>query len=289
MTNDLGVWFPTEALSGEQAAGFAERVEALGYSTLWIGETFGRDPFAHIAHLAHAAKTLRFATGIANVYNRHPGVMKQAANTLAEQTGGRFTLGLGVSSPAIVERQRGLDYSRPLRYISTYLDDYEAALYMSVEPPSPVKVVLAAVGPKMLALAGERSAGAHTYNISPAHTAMAREILGEGPELLVEQKVLLCTEPAKAREAAAKALKFYLRAPGYRRGWNRLGFSDEQIDSFDDGFVDAIVAWGDEAALRRRVDEHFAAGATHVCIQPVDPGQSFGQPDWDALEALAPG
>ena len=107
---DRGVWNAPEGLTGVELVAFARWVEELGYSTLWLGETFGRDPFAQLAAIGAATDTVTLATGIANIYNRHPGVMLQGANTVAEQTGGRMLLGLGVSSPAIVSRVRGIDY-----------------------------------------------------------------------------------------------------------------------------------------------------------------------------------
>src|SRR2546423_71303 len=192
--------------------------------------------------------------------------MKQGANTVAEATGGRFVLGLGVSSPQIVERGRGVPYSKPLTTMREDLDTLEGARYLSVPPPHEVPVVLAALGPKMLALAAERTAGAHTYNVTPEHTATARQIMGPDAALCVEQKVILSTDAAQARATAGRVLKFYQRAPGYRQNWNRLGFSDEDIDQLSDRFLDAMVAWGDENAIRGRVDAHFEAGANHPRI-----------------------
>lgn len=285
---DVGVWFAPEALPAAATAAFAQRVEQLGYSTLWVGETFGRDPFAQLAYLGQHTSTLRLATGIANVYHRHPGVMLQGANTVAEQTGGRMLLGLGVSSPVIVNKVRGIEYDKPLSFLRTYLDAMEASRYTSVAPAEPVPVVLAALGPNMLRLAAERTAGAHPYNVTPEHTAMAREVMGPDAGLYVEQKVLLSTDAAQARAVAAKVIGFYTRAPGYRNNWLRLGFTEEEIDGSADRFVDAMVAWGDEAAIRRRIDEHVAAGATHVCIQPLHPEHGVGVIDDRALAALAP-
>lgn len=284
----LGVWAAPEGLAAGEVQRLAARVEELGYSTLWLAETFGRDPFALAAALGAVTTQLTLATGIANVYNRHAGVMKQAANTVAEQTGGRFVLGLGVSSPQIVEQQRGLSYKRPLTYLRGYLDSYYVAPYLAVAPPSPVPVVLAALGPKMLELAAERTAGALTYNITPEHTASARTILGDRATLYVEQKVILTTDASQARATAAGMLRFYRRAPGYRTAWRSLGFTDDDIDGPSDRWLDAIVAWGDEAAIRRRVDAHFDAGADHVCIQVLHPDQGIGAVDDRALEALAP-
>jgi probable F420-dependent oxidoreductase len=289
MTSRLGIWFAPEGLASGASVAFAQRLESLGYESLWMGETFGRDPFVHIANLGHGTERLTFATGIANIYHRHPGVMKQAANTLAEQLGGRFVLGLGVSSPQIVSGMRGIDYGKPLSYMREYLEAMENAFYASVPPAEPVPVVLAALGPKMLALAGEKTTGAHTYNVTPEHTAFAREILGPEPELVVEQKVLLSSDAGKARDIAKKALKFYRKAPGYRNAWQRLGFGEDEIDSGADRYLDGLVAWGDESVLRARIDAHFAAGATQVLLQPLHPEHGVGVLHWTVLEALAPG
>ena len=286
---DRGVWNAPEGLTGGELLAFARRVEELGYSTLWLGETFGRDPFAQLAAIGAATDTLTLATGIANIYNRHPGVMLQGANTVAEQTGGRMILGLGVSSPAIVSRVRGIDYDKPLSFLRTYLDAMSEALYTSVPPPEPVPVVLAALGPKMLELAAERTAGAHPYNTTPEHTAMAREVMGPDAGLYVEQKVMLTDDASLARETGAKVLKFYSRAPGYVNAWLKMGFTQEDIDGLSDKLVDAIVAWGDVEAIEARLTEHAEAGATHICIHPLHPESGQGAVDDTVLSALAPG
>jgi probable F420-dependent oxidoreductase len=284
----LGVWIAPESIPAAETADLARRVEELGYSTLWVGETFGRDPFAFTASLGAATSKLVLASGIANIYNRHPGVMKQGANTVAEQTGGRFLLGLGVSSPQIVEKVRGIDHTKPLTRLREYLDEMEAARYTAVPPPGDVPVVLAALGTRMLELAAERSRGAHTYNVTPEHTAVARETVGPDAWLCVEQKVLLSTDADQARAVASKVIKFYAAAPGYRRNWNRLGFDDTDIDDLSPRFLDAMVAWGDETEIRGRIDAHFEAGATHVCVQPLHPDLGMGALDYGVLEALAP-
>ena len=285
---ERGCWTAPEALSGADAAAFARRVEELGYCRLWVGETFGRDPFALTAHLGAVTSTIGLATGIANVYNRHPGVMKQGAYTVAEQTGGRFTLGLGVSSPVIVHKIRGIPYDKPLSYMRSYLDAMEEARYTSAQPAEPVPVVLAALGPRMLELAAERTGGAHPYNTTPEHTAFARSVMGPDPQLCVEQKVMLTTDATKARATGASVMRFYTRAPGYRDCWKRLGFDDDDIDGLSDRFVDAMVAWGDVEAIERRLAEHADAGATQVCIQVLHPSAGAGAIDNDALAALAP-
>lgn len=277
-----------EGLTGEQVGALGVRLEELGYSTLWVGETMGRDPFAQLAHVGARTSTLKLATGIANIYNRHPGVMLQGANTVAEQTGDRMILGLGVSSPVIVNKVRGIEYDKPLSFLRTYLDGMEASRYTSVPPAEPVPVYLAALGPKMLELAAERTAGAHPYNTTPEHTALAREIMGPDAGLCVEQKVMLTTDATQARETGAGVLKFYSRAPGYRNAWIRMGFTEEDIDAMSDRFVDALIAWGDVDAIEARLAEHADAGATHICIQPLDPATGVGAVPDEALAALAP-
>ncbi|MCY4175156.1 MAG: TIGR03620 family F420-dependent LLM class oxidoreductase [Acidimicrobiaceae bacterium] len=287
-TCERGCWAAPETLSAADAASLARRLEELGYCRLWTGETFGRDPFALSAHLGAVTSTLRLASGIANVYNRHPGVMKQGACTVAEQTGGRFTLGLGVSSPVIVNKIRGIPYDRPLSFLRSYLDAMDEARYTSVPPPAPVPVILAALGPRMLELAAERGDGAHPYNTTPEHTAFARSVMGPEPQLCVEQKVMLTSDAQQARAVAADVMKFYTRAPGYRACWKRLGFDDDDIDNLTDRFVDAMVVWGDADAIERRLAEHSDAGASEVCIQVLHPQHGLAAIDHDALAALAP-
>jgi len=286
--NKPGVWFFTDGMASNEAADFAGWIEELGYSTLWLPETVGRDPFAHIAWLTSQTSTLNFATGIANIFHRHPGPMKQAANTLAEQSGGRFALGLGVSHGPLVAGLRGLDYSKPLSKMNSYLASMDAQPFRGQiadeeQPP----VLLAALGPKMLELAATAADGAHPYWTTPDHTAMAREIMGPNALLCVEQKVCLTNDRDQFRAAANSALGVYIDLPNYRNNWKRLGFSDDEIDQRDDRFLDAVVAWGDAGAIQTRVNAHLGAGADHVCIQPISP-EGYRVLDRAAFEALAP-
>lgn len=287
MIGPRGVWAGTDGVPAARAADFAGVVEALGYSVLWMPEVLGRDPFTHIAYLATGAASLIFATGIANIHNRLPGVMKQCSNTLAEQTGGRFVLGMGVSHHTMVEGVRGLSYDKPLTAMRRYLGAMDASPYMGAAPAQPAPRLLAALGPKMLALAAEKADGAHPYWTTPEHTARAREILGPDKLLCVEQKVVLSTDPTEARNAAAGALSIYATLPNYRNMWLRLGYTDEQIDARDEKFLDAVVAWGTTDQIETRLKAHMDAGANHVCIQALSPTNPF-QPDERALEALAP-
>jgi probable F420-dependent oxidoreductase len=283
----LGVWAGTDGMPVADAAGFASTLEGLGYGTLWIPETIGRDPFVHIAHLAGAADRLTFATGIANIHHRHPGAMLQASNALAEQTGGRFVLGVGVSHQPMVAGLRGLPYDKPLATMRTYLEAMDASPYMAVAPAEPAPRLLAALGPKMLELAASGADGAHPYWTTPEHTATARSIMGPDKLLCVEQKVVLTEDADEARATAAAALAVYINLPNYRNSWLRLGFTEEEISGHDPRFVDAVVAWGSADALADRIQEHHDAGADHVCVQALTPGHPF-RADLDALRALAP-
>jgi probable F420-dependent oxidoreductase len=286
----LGVWFFTEMMAAGPAAEFAARLESLGYGALWLPETVGRDPFAHIAYLATETERLVFATGIANIHHRHPGMMKQAQHTLAEQTGDRFLLGIGVSHAPLVAGLRKLTYDKPLSQMRDYLTGMDESFYAAVGPSTEPARVVAALGPKMLELSASAADGAHPYWTTPEHTAQAREILGPDKLLCVEQKVVVETDAAAARAAGRGALKTYAKLPNYRNNWLRLGFTPEDVDvdGGSDRLIDALVAWGTVDQVRARIDEHFDAGATHVCIQPIAAGEPAGTLDWNALEALAP-
>jgi probable F420-dependent oxidoreductase len=285
----LGVWYFTESLSAAQSAEAAQRVESLGYGAFWIPEAIGRHPFAHAAWLLAKTERLVVATGIANIYARDAAATAAAQKTLAEQSGGRFLLGLGVSHRPMVEAVRGHVYASPVATMRAYLDRMAKAPYAAVPPAEPPPTVLAALGPQMLRLAATRTQGAHPYFTTPEHTAKAREIMGPDAWLCVEQKVLLETDAAKARQLARLTAGIYLGLENYRNNWKRLGFGDADFENGgSDRFIDATVAWGDVPALQKRVRAHLDAGASHVCIQPINPsGQPV--PDWRVLEALAPG
>jgi probable F420-dependent oxidoreductase len=285
----IGVWYFTETLTAAQAAEAAQRIESLGYGAFWIPEAIGRHPFAHAAWLLAKTERLIVATGIANIYARDATATAAAQKTLAEQSGGRFLLGLGVSHRPMVEAVRGHVYQSPVATMRAYLDRMEKAPYAAVRPAEPPPTVLAALGPQMLKLAATRTQGAHPYFTTPEHTAMARQVMGPDAWLCVEQKVLLETDAAKARQLARLTAGIYLGLENYRNNWKRLGFADSDFENGgSDRFIDATVAWGDVPALEKRVRAHLDAGASHVCIQPINPsGQPV--PDWRVLEALAPG
>jgi probable F420-dependent oxidoreductase len=284
----LGVWTWLDTMRAGEVADFAARIEELGYSMLWIPEAVGRDPFSILGYLAARTSKLVLATGIANIYARDAMTMRAAQQTLAEASGGRFVLGLGVSHVPMVTQLRGHPYGRPVATMRSYLEAMGKALYQGPEAGEEAPVVLAALRPKMLRLAAQETRGAHPYFVPPEHTARAREILGKGPILAPEQMVLLETDARRAREIARGHMRTYLGLPNYRNSLRWIGFDDADLaDGGSDRLVDAIVAWGDEKSIADRIQAHRDAGADHVCIQPFRPDGTRG-PDLHILEALAP-
>jgi probable F420-dependent oxidoreductase len=283
----LGVWNAMDAMSAADGAAFARRVEAWGYGALWLPESRGRNVMAHSSWLLANTEKLIVAPGIANIYARDPMAMANGQRGLAEQSGGRFLLGIGVSHAPSVEGLRGHAYGRPIATMQRYLEAMAAAPYAAPEPAEKPLTILAALGPRMLALSAELADGAHPYNVPPEHTQEARRILGPGKLLCPEVWVLLETDPATARAAARQALAPYMRLDNYANNWRRLGFGDELSGGGSDRFIDANVAWGDEKAIRTRIEQHWDAGADHVCIQTIRP-DGARRPDERLLELLAP-
>jgi probable F420-dependent oxidoreductase len=282
----LGVWAGTDSLAAADAASFAKRVEAWGYGALWIPEAIGREVFSAAAWLLANTTRLVIASGIANIYARDPVSSASAQKGLNEQSGNRFLLGLGVSHLPFVQDVRQHEYGKPVATMRAYLQGIAKAPYRSVAPSQQPRTVLAALGPKMLELSAELADGAHPYNVPPEHTRQAREILGAGKLLCVEQGAILETNPAKARTRAREFLTLYMGLPNYVNNWKRLGFADEDfVGGGSDRLVDAVIAWGDESAIRKRIEEHWQAGADHVCVQAIGAG---GLPDERLLELLAP-
>jgi probable F420-dependent oxidoreductase len=284
----LGVWASLDGLSAADTAAFAQRVERRGFGALWTPESRGRNVLSHAAWLLARTERLIVASGIANIYARDAMAMANAQRGLNEQSQGRFLLGLGVSHVPLVATLRGHSYGKPVPTMRAYLDAMDAAPYQAPAPAQKSRTVLAALGPQMLALAAARADGAHPYNVTPEHTARARAILGAGKLLCPEQMVLLETDPARARRGARAALAHYLALENYVNNWRRLGFGDDDFaGGGSDRFIDAMVAWGDETAIRQRIQDHWDAGADHVCIQPLHP-EGARQIDERILELLAP-
>ena len=266
----IGIW-SAELRRGDagQVSEVAAELETLGYGALWIPG--GGDQLSDAGRLLSATKTLTIATGILNIYAHDAKAVSAWRSALPADQCARFLLGLGVSHGPVV----GAAYGKPLSAMSDYL------ALLSAEGVPADAMCLAALGPKMLELARERSAGALPYLVTTEHTAAARSVLGPSPLLAVEQGVVLDTDPDRAREPGRMHVKGYGRMPNYANSWRRLGFSEDDIANASDRLVDALFAWGDVDAIAARVNAHLAAGADHVCIQ-VTSGRP-GQADTPAL------
>ena len=284
----IGIW--TSALDRQPAAAVREAVaeiETLGYGTLWVGEAARREAFANAALLLSASTGLVVATGIANIWVRDPMAMAAGQRTLGEAWGGRFLLGVGVSHDPLVS-PRGHRYERPLEAMRAYLDAMDQARYDAPAlEAAPTVRVLAALGPRMLALAAERADGAHPYLVPPEHTQRARQILGPTPQLCPEFAVVLEPEPERARLIARAHLGAYLRLANYRRNLARIGYTeDDLVDAGSDRLVDAVVAWGAPEQVTDRVRQHLDAGADHVALQLLtDDRARLPLEEWRALAA----
>lgn len=282
----IGIWtFDLESQPSAKAREAVAELEGLGYGALWFGEAVGREALTNAGVLLAGSKRIVVATGIANIYARDPLAMSAGQKTLAEAYPNRFLLGLGVSHVPLVEKLRGHVYEKPVATMRAYLDAMDRAMFQAVPPSTRPLRVLAALGPKMLELAAERTDGAHPYNVTPEHTAQARKILGPNPMLCPEQAVILETDASKARQIGRKFLEVYLKLPNYRNNWIRLGYSEEDCNNGgSDRLVDALIAWGDVGAIRDRVRAHHAAGADHVCIQVLgDVPKSLPMTQWREL------
>jgi probable F420-dependent oxidoreductase len=267
----IGVWTGSlDYLPTAQLKDAAAELEDLGFAAIWVPEVAGRDVFVTLTHLLSATQRMVGATGIANIWGRDAVAMSCGVRAVTEAFPERVLLGLGVSHQNLVEGLRGHHYRRPLEAMSSYLDAMEAAPYTAHRPDTPVRRVLAALGPKMLALAAEKTDGAHPYLVPVEHTAQARDVLGPQPLLCPEQMFVLERDPARAREIARRHLAVYLGQPNYVRNLARLGFRDDELGAeAGDRLVDALVAWGDVDAVVARVKEHLDAGADHVCVQAL--------------------
>lgn len=285
----LGVWASLDALSANDGAAFARRLEARGFETLWMPESRGRNVLVNAAWILANTTRLNIATGIANIYARDAFSANAALQGLNELSGGRFMLGLGVSHKPMVTGMRGHDYGKPVPTMRAYLKAMQEASYAAPAPKEKPKVVIAALGPLMLKLAAEMADGAHPYCVTPEHTAEARKVLGRGKILAPEQMVMLETDPERARAGARVALAPYIAMENYCANWRRLGFNQSDFaDGGSDRLIDANIVWGDESAIRQRIQAHWDAGADHVCIQSIHPSGERGQLDERIFDVLAP-
>ena len=285
----VGIWTAQLDLqSAARAREAAAELDELGFGALWVPEAVGREPISHAAVLLDATERIVVATGVAVIFNRVPSVAAAAQRLLADDSGGRFLLGLGVSHAAMIEGMLGQVWDRPLARMRDYLDAMDDAFTVSPAPADDPPRVLSALGPRMLELAATRAWGALTYFVPVEHTAQARGRLGDGPMLLVEQAVALEADADVARDIARKHMSIYLTLPNYVNNLRRLGWGDDDLaGGGSDKLVDALVAWGDADAVSARVAAHHDAGADHVCIQVLEPdATALPLEQWRALAAV---
>jgi probable F420-dependent oxidoreductase len=284
MTTPLGatgIW-SGQLRYGDQteAVQHAAELEQLGYSTLWIPDV-GGDLATPLGNLLGATSTATVATGILNVWMHTPDEAAADHARLVAAHGPRYMCGIGISHRPFVDHVKEAGtYQKPIEHIAGYLDGLDAAT-----PPLAVgDRMVAALGPRMLELAAARTAGTHPYLVTPELTAAARKGIGAGL-VASEQGVVLETDPTTARAIARLHLRTYLGLPNYSNNWKRQGFTDDDIaDGGSDRLVDALVAWGDEATVAARVQEHRDAGADHVCIQVLTANPAeFPIAQWRAL------
>lgn len=276
----VGVWsFALERRPVAQEREAVAQIEAMGFPALWIPEGLGsKEALSHAALILPGGARIAVATGIASVWARDPVAMANGGKAVAEAFPGRFVLGIGVSHRTTVDRRGAFRYQNPFDRMARYLDSMDEARYPVKEGEVDPPVMLAALGPKMLRLAGERTAGAHPYFVPVEHTTRAREALGDSPILAPEQAVVLESDPSRARAIARSYMQHYTKLENYANNLLRLGYTEEDLgEGGSDRLVDAIVAWGDEEAIHKRVMEHLEAGADHVCVQvlsedPIDIG-----------------
>jgi probable F420-dependent oxidoreductase len=298
----VGVWSHLDTLGIAQARAYAARVEALGFGTLWVPETVGRDPFTSLGLIAAETSRMALGTSIASMWARDAQTTRMAAHTLDEATGGRFVLGLGVSHPHLAERLRGHVYERPLSHMRDYLAAYARAVYRGplpadgADPP----ILLAALREHMLTLAATETDGAFPYLVTPERVAWVRHHLDAAaeaaagapgaptarPVLAVTMPVVTEIAPETARAAARAYLAPYLRPPAYQASWGLQGFGTEDREKpGSDRLVDAMVAWGAMPAIWHRWRALRDAGADHVAIIPLSADGTTE--DLATLEALA--
>jgi probable F420-dependent oxidoreductase len=275
----VGIWSiglrSDDASARGEIAEAAAELEDLGYGAIWLGGSPGVE---HAVPLVEATSRIVIATGILSIWQYDAANVAARHRALGKERPGRFLLGLGVSHGRLV----GDAYRRPYRAMIEYLDRLDAAGVPKAER------ALAALGPKMLAAARDRTAGAHPYLVTPEHTREAREILGSGPLLAPEIKVILDSDPTRARETARGHLATYLQLPNYTGNLLRLGFGEDDLrDGGSDRLVDTVFALGGLDAVRERVAAHHAAGADHVALQVITKDRTeLPRREWRELAAL---
>ena len=266
----IGLGFRFDLLAVRETQDLASESEQYGYQAIWLTDSFGRDPLIHASQLLSATNSLTVGTAVLNIHLRTPESVGGAANTLADQSDGRFLLGIGMSHPELIEDALKRTYASPVETMTQYLAAIQASLWLGPEITEPPPVVLGAVGPRMLRAAGDHFAGAIPVQIPPSFTRKARETIGPQAWLGVKQYACLTQDHAAGLDAARARLAGSLGMRNYRRLFRSAGFTDDDLDhGGSDKLCEAIVAIGPAGTIAERVAEHFEAGADHVAIEPI--------------------
>lgn len=285
---ELGVILMTEQFRSAELVDVVNHLESQRYTSVWLPELFGREPIATAGYLLGRTSNIAIATGIANVYVRDAHATAQARHTLAELSDGRFMLGLGVSNVGL-NKVRGHDWQQPLGKMRTYLDAMASVKVDAPAPSGPAPLYIAAHGPQLQKLGAERTDGIITYLMPPEHTRESRARIGAGPTLSAVAAFIAECDPVIARTKARAALRMYMQLDYYHREWRKLGFTESDFtNGGSDALIDALVAWGDAAALKRRVMAYETAGASRVIVMPLAIKTRTGL-DTTVFEQLASG
>lgn len=276
----IGVW-SLELRFGDagEAAEAAAELDELGYGAIWFPGGVGGDVTGDFSRLLGATRRATLATGIINLWKHQPAEIAGWWNGLPADHKARALLGIGISHGPLI----GESWGKPIAVTRDWVERLTA---LGVPADNQC---LAALGPKMVALSGEITAGAHPYLVTPEHSAIARRILGPGKLLAPEQGVVLESDPAAARALARGAVDHYRALPNYRKNWHRLGIAEEDIETMSDRFIDALFVWGSAEQIAERVKAHLDAGADHVCMQVVaapGPGMANQRAAWRELAAV---
>ena len=295
MAKHIGMLQWTEGTTGADLVSNTRRFEELGYHELWLPEAFGRETLSTCGYLLACTSHLNVSSGIATVYGRDADAAAQAANGLAELSGGRFRLGLGVSHPVLVE-PRGHTWIKPVPKMRGFLERLHEAPIESPLAAEKPKVIVAGHGKGLMRVARDLGDGSLLFLQPIDAVKTAREMLGPDKEIHVTVRCVLDANPDSARDLARRASAFYISLPAYQARWTELGFEPADWETGgSDRLIDAITVWGDAAMLKDKLDKFFDAGATHVVLYPANPDETYEagsayskQWNWPLLEALAP-
>lgn len=287
----------TEFLAGSEVLSIVRHIEELGFESVWLTDTYGREPFVLASVLLSTTSRIRVGTGIASMYGRDAMAAEQTRRTLSELFPGRFLMGLGVSAP-FANEQRKAQLMSPAGKVSSYLDDMRSFQMLSAEPESMAPVYVAAHGPKLQGLALEKADGILTWVMPAEHTKLTRIRVGADLDVTCHVPFLLDADPVRARQCAREYLSVWLQLPWYLKSWRTAGFSDADLSEVgSDAFIDSVVAWGSLDSIVAHVERYFDAGASRVLLEPLrktqagEPSDVFHQAevtaDWPALDLLA--